>query len=550
MTFKELNLSSEIQDSIEKMGFDEMTSIQEKAIPLMMTGVDLIGKSQTGTGKTLAFAIPAVEKVKNNLENGLSVLVLCPTRELVCQVNEEIKKLTQFLKNIKSVAIFGGVPIEPQILKLRNANIVVGTPGRVIDHINRRTLKLSNINLAILDEADEMLNMGFRDDIETILSSTPEKKQVVLFSATMPPEILAVTKKYQKSPQIVEINRKQLAVENIKQIYYNVPPHQKMIALNMLLKYHAPKLVIIFCNTKKGVDELNLYLYKHKFNSKALHGDMNQIQRQKTLDAFKYADSAILIATDVAARGIDINDIDCVVNFDIPQNIEYYVHRIGRTGRAGKSGMAMTLCSGNREISTLNRISRIIHAHIVEEKFPSAESVKKALKERQILKIKESVEGVINSDIYKNELEQLKNEGFTPEQIARGALDLYFNSVTSSDDIIEIKPPSEGPYFSKAARLSGPQNSFSRSKTFSRRNTAKYIQVSINFGKNNAGLEPKHVLGAITSQSSVDGKDIGRIDIRDDVTIVSVKDEKAAALLDDLSKRFTIRGRLAKVEVC
>ena len=550
MTFKEISLASEIQNAIEKMGFEEMTSIQERAIPLMMTGVDLIGKSQTGTGKTLAFAIPAIEKVKNNLENGLSVLILCPTRELVCQVNEEIKKLTQFLKDIKSVAIFGGVPIEPQILKLKNANIVVGTPGRVIDHINRKTLKLSNVNLVILDEADEMLNMGFRDDIETILSSTPEEKQVVLFSATMPPEILAVTKKYQKSPQIIEINRKQLAVENIKQIYYNVPLNQKMIALNMLLKYHAPKLVIIFCNTKKGVDELNLYLYKHKFNSKALHGDMNQIQRQKTLDAFKYADSAILIATDVAARGIDINDIDCVVNFDIPQNIEYYVHRIGRTGRAGKSGMAVTLCSGNREISTLNRISRIIQAHIMEEKFPSAESVKKALKERQVLKIKESVEGVINSDVYKNELEQLKNEGFTPEQIACGALDLYFKSVTSSNDIIEIKPPSEGAYFNKATRFSSPQNAFSRNRPFSRRNPSKYIQVSINFCKNNAGLEPKHVLGAITSQSSVDGKDIGRIDIRDDVTIVSVKDEKASALLDDLSKRFTIKGRLAKVEVC
>lgn len=550
MTFKELSLSSKIQEAIEKIGFEEMTSIQERAIPLMMTGVDLIGKSQTGTGKTLAFAIPAIEKVKNSLENGLSVLILCPTRELVCQVNEEIKKLTQFLKDIKSVAIFGGVPIEPQILKLKNANIVVGTPGRVIDHINRKTLKLSNVNLVILDEADEMLNMGFRDDIETILSSTPEEKQVVLFSATMPPEILAVTKKYQKSPQIIEINRKQLAVENIKQIYYNVPLNQKMIALNMLLKYHAPKLVIIFCNTKKGVDELNLYLYKHKFNSKALHGDMNQIQRQKTLDAFKYADSAILIATDVAARGIDINDIDCVVNFDIPQNIEYYVHRIGRTGRAGKSGMAVTLCSGNREISTLNRISRIIRAHIIEEKFPSAESVKKALKERQILKIKESVEAVLDSDVYKKELEQLENEGFTPEQIARGALDLYFKSVTSSDDIIEIKPPSEGPYFSKAKKFNGPQSSFSRNKLFSRRNAAKYIQVSINFGKNNAGLEPKHVLGAITSQSSVDGKDIGRIDIRDDFTIVSVKDEKASILLDDLSKRFTIKGRLAKVEVC
>lgn len=549
MTFRELSLSSEIQRAIDNIGFEETTSIQEKAIPLMMTGVDLIGKSQTGTGKTLAFSIPAIEKVKNNLEKGLSVLVLCPTRELVCQVNEEIKKLTQFLKDIKSVAIFGGVPIEPQILKLKNANIVVGTPGRIIDHIKRKTLKLNSIDLAILDEADEMLNMGFRDDIETILSSTPNEKQVVLFSATMPPEILAVTKKYQKNPQIIEINRKKLAVENIEQIYYNVSLSQKMVALNMLLKYHAPKLVIIFCNTKKGVDELNLYLYKHKFNSKALHGDMNQVQRQKTLDAFKYADSAILIATDVAARGIDVNDIDCVVNFDIPQNIEYYVHRIGRTGRAGKSGMAITLCSGNREVSILNKISKITHGNIKQEKFPSAAAVKVALKERQILKIRESVEGVLNKDIYRKEIEQLQGEGFTLEQIACGALDLYFRNVTSSDDIIDIAPPSENYSYNRLEKF-GPSRAFSRNKQFSRRNYARYVNFSINYGKNNAGLEPKHVLAAITSQSSVDGKDIGRIDIRDDITIVSVKDEKAASLLNDLSKRFTIKGKAAKVKVC
>ena len=281
MLFRELNLSDEIKKAVEKIGFSEMTAIQEQAIPIMLTGIDLIGKSQTGTGKTLAFSIPAIEKVKNNIKNGLTVLILCPTRELVTQVHEELKKLTYFLPDIKSTPIYGGVSIEPQILKLKTSNIVIGTPGRVIDHIKRNTLKLQNINLVILDEADEMLDMGFRDDIETILDNTPKEKQVVLFSATMPPEILAVTKKYQKNPKIIEINRKHLAVENIKQIYYNVPLNQKMVALNMLLKYHDPKLVIIFCNTKKCVDELNLYLYKNKFNSKALHGDMNQVQRQK-----------------------------------------------------------------------------------------------------------------------------------------------------------------------------------------------------------------------------------------------------------------------------
>lgn len=549
MKFLDLDICEEIGKALEKIGFDEMTTIQEKAIPLMMSGEDVIGKSQTGTGKTLAFAIPAIEKVKKNLENGLTVLVLCPTRELVCQVNNEIKKMSQFLPSINSVAIYGGVPIEPQIAKLRNSNIVVGTPGRVIDHIKRKTLKLKNINLAVLDEADEMLDMGFRDDIETILTSMPDEKQVVLFSATMPPEILMVTKKYQKNPKIIEINKKHLAVADIKQVYYNVPANQKMVALNMLLKYIAPKLVIIFCNTKKGVDELNLYLYKHKFNSKALHGDMNQIQRQKTLDAFKYANSAILIATDVAARGIDISDIDCVVNFDIPQNIEYYVHRIGRTGRAGKSGLAVTLCSGSREVFTLKKISRVTRSNIAEERFPDAESIRKSIKERQFLKIKGSINSLQESDLYEKYLELLSKDGFSLNQIAKGALNLYFKSEGSVDDIVEIRPPIENPYDKKVFSKSAGSRPFSRKKQLRFGGEARYKQISINFGKNNAGLEPKHVLGAITSQSSLEGKDIGRIDIRDDITVVSVKDVKFGLLLDELGKKFTIKGKAAKIDV-
>ena len=554
MDFKELTLSDEIKSAIEKIGFSEMTSIQEQAIPMMLTGVDLIGKSQTGTGKTLAFSIPAIEKVRNNIEEGLTVLILCPTRELVTQVHEEIKKLTYFLKEVKSTPIYGGVSIEPQIIKLKTTNIVIGTPGRVIDHIKRNTLKLENINLVILDEADEMLDMGFRDDIETILDSTPKEKQVVLFSATMPPEILAVTKKYQRDPKIIEINRKQLAVENIKQIYYNVPAYQKMIALNMLLKYHSPKLVIIFCNTKKCVDELNLYLYKNKFNSKALHGDMNQVQRQKTLDAFKYADSAILIATDVAARGIDISDIDCVINYDIPQNIEYYVHRIGRTGRAGKSGIAMTLCCGFKEVGLLNKISKIIRSRIEEAKFPSASEVRSALKEKQLKVLEDSVLSLNDKETFEGELSALKDKGYSLEQIAKGALKLYFKTVSHSD-IIDIKPPSSfGTDYHGTSRLKrGYQNNVGFSgNRFSRtpgRTFVRYDRLTISLGKENAGLEPKHILGAITSQSSIEGKDIGRIDIQDTLTIVSVKEEKISNLLKELGNNFTINGIKAAVSM-
>jgi ATP-dependent RNA helicase DeaD len=287
----------------------------------------------------------------------LQVLILCPTRELAQQATEEIRKVAHFNTNIPPVAIYGGTSIDKQCIQLRQANIVIGTPGRVMDHMRRNTLRLSHLKMVVLDEADEMLDMGFREDIETILQGTPPERQTVLFSATIPPSILKLTEKIQNNPQLIEINKNQATIEDIKQSYIEIPHSRKKDALAVLLRFYRPTRCIIFCNTKKMVEELTELLLSKAFPVKSIHGDMKQAQRTDVMQGFKHGNSSILIATDVAARGIDVSDVDFVINFDLPSNTEYYIHRIGRTGRAGKSGNSITLCAGKREVLAMNHIS-------------------------------------------------------------------------------------------------------------------------------------------------------------------------------------------------
>ena len=322
--FSELSLTPAIRRAVEAMGFETATDIQAQSIPLIQSGCDVIGRSQTGTGKTVAFGIPALEAIDttSELRHAVQVLILCPTRELAVQACEEIRKLAQFMPGIRAVDVYGGAPMDRQILRLKTANIVVGTPGRVMDHMRRKTLRLDALKMIVLDEADEMLSMGFREDIETILAETPEQRQTVLFSATMPPAILALTRTYQKNPQLVQIAQTQETVENIEQTYCDVPMGRKMDALALLLQYEAPKLALIFCNTKRMVDEITEYLGQHDFLAEGLHGDMKQSQRTKVMSGFKHGRTGILVATDVAARGIDVNDIDYVINYDVPQSAE------------------------------------------------------------------------------------------------------------------------------------------------------------------------------------------------------------------------------------
>ena len=361
MRFEELNLSTPLLEAVAQLDFTEMTEIQEKAIPLLLEGRDVIGKSNTGTGKTAAFSIPILEQMgqlPQEERRSVCALILCPTRELAMQACDEIRKFARFQKQVKPVAVYGGASMERQIYQLKNgANLVVGTPGRVLDHLRRRTLKLDNLKTIVLDEADEMLNMGFREDIESVLAQIPEERQTVLFSATMPPAILAITKQYQKEPVLVQIQSAHRTVDAIAQFSVSVPMGRKTDALQLLLLSKQPKSAMIFCNTKYTTGMVAEQLHAQKLNTACLHGDMRQSERNKIMEQYKAGQIDILVATDVAARGIDVSGIQVVFNYDIPQENDAYLHRIGRTGRAKKEGISFVLHSKDEA----SRLQNIIH---------------------------------------------------------------------------------------------------------------------------------------------------------------------------------------------
>ena len=349
-----LGLSQEMIRAIQDTGYEEFTPIQEKAIPVLLSGRDVIGQASTGTGKTAAFGIPAIELVTEPEETAdPQVLVLCPTRELAMQVSDEMRKFSKYKEGLRVVTVYGGQNIDTQIRALKRASVVVGTPGRVIDHIRRRTLKLMNIKLAILDEADEMLDMGFVDDIKQILFNTPENRQTALFSATMPPPIMRLTQRFLRNPETVKGDEGDTAFNLIDQYYVEVPKSKKAQGVRLLFEQQGAHRGLIFCNTKRMVEVLTRELTEMGLAVEGLHGDMAQGARTRVMAQFKSGETDLLIATDVAARGIDASGVDIIINYDIPQDMEYYVHRIGRTGRAGNTGVAFTLIAGSGEFFSL-----------------------------------------------------------------------------------------------------------------------------------------------------------------------------------------------------
>ena len=373
--FEEFELSPQVLKAIAAMGFEETTPIQAEAIPVIMTGKDVIGQAQTGTGKTCAFAIPAVEML-NKEDEAVQVLVLCPTRELAIQTAEEFENVSRFTERVRALPIYGGHSIEKQITALKKRpQIIIGTPGRIMDHMRRRTLKLGGLRMLILDEADEMLSMGFQEDIDLILQGTPEEKQTVLFSATMSKSILAITKKYQKNPAHIKIEHHQLTVPNTEQYGIEVRESSKIEMLSRLIDGHNIGMALVFCNTKRKVDELTDKLKTWGYLAAALHGDIRQNDRITVLNKFKSGEVTILVATDVAARGIDVDNIDAVFNYDMPSDEEYYVHRIGRTGRAGREGKSYTFICG-REWMKLKDIQRYTKANIKMIKAPTSYDIK------------------------------------------------------------------------------------------------------------------------------------------------------------------------------
>ena len=367
--FNNLHLSKECVDAINQQGFSNPTEIQEKAIPLIQSGRDIVGLSQTGTGKTLAYAAPLIDKINLDGKFGVQVLVLVPTRELAEQVLGEIKKLVRYKPDVKPTAIFGGQDISRQIIALRKgANFVVGTPGRIMDHMNRRTIKFASLKTAVLDEADEMLNMGFRQDMEAILKSTPETRQTLMFSATMSNDIMNIVKNFLRDPVTLKIGETNRTIASIKQVYFVVGKTQKKQALIDLLRNLEAGTTIVFCNTKKMVDGVEGFLKQQGFNATGLHGDMKQNIRRKVMQSFKSKEREILVTTDISARGIDVKDVLHVINYDLPQNLEYYIHRVGRTGRAGKGGNAYTILNNSAQISDLREIERKTNSKILLER--------------------------------------------------------------------------------------------------------------------------------------------------------------------------------------
>ena len=418
--FSELGLSSDLLKAIDRLGFEQASPIQAEAIPLLLQGKDVVGQSQTGSGKTVAFAAPALEKVKVE-ERTTQVLILCPTRELAVQVAEEVHKLALFKRGLQALPVYGGQSYDRQLYGLRQgAHVVIGTPGRVMDHMRRGTLRLNGVRMVILDEVDVMLNMGFRDDIELILQGTPAERQTVFFSATIPRPIQQLIEKYSREPQNVRIEQKALTVPTVEQVYYEVDRRFKVELLTRLIDIHDLKLGIIFCNTRRMVDDLVEHLNAQGYSADRLHGDMSQAMRDRVMNRFRKSGLEFLVATDVAARGIDVEDIEVVFNYDLPYDGEDYVHRIGRTGRQGRSGRAISFASG-REVFQIRNIERYTNTRIQRGRPPTVVEVEEARANVVLDKIR----ATLRSGEYKRQeplVERLLEEGFSSTDIASALL--------------------------------------------------------------------------------------------------------------------------------
>jgi ATP-dependent RNA helicase DeaD len=415
-TFADLNLSPDILAAVTEMGFTTPSPIQAEAIPPILAGRDVIGQAQTGTGKTAAFGIPALELIDTN-DRSVQVLILCPTRELAVQVTEELRKLSKFKRGVYIETIYGGDSIDRQIRSLKKGvHIVVGTPGRVMDHMERNTLKLDNAKMIILDEADEMLDMGFREDIENILGDFPAERQTVLFSATMSKPILSITQRFQQDPVLVKVVKKELTAVNIEQVYFEIKPRAKTEVMCRLIDLYDLKLMLVFCNTKRKVEEIVEDMMIRGYQAEGLHGDLRQQQRNNVMSKFRAGTTTILVATDVAARGIDVDNVDAVINYDIPLDEEYYVHRIGRTGRAGKSGRAFSFVSRDEKFR-FRDIQNYTKVRVDKGVIPSFEDIVGIRKARFIEQLSVDIKDSKDLHLYGDMLTQLQHEGFSTDQI-------------------------------------------------------------------------------------------------------------------------------------
>ena len=558
--FEEMELNGKILKAVRDMGFEEPSPIQARAIPLQREGKDIIGQAQTGTGKTAAFGIPLLEKVDPKSKK-LQAIALCPTRELAIQVAEEIRRLAKYMHGVKVLPVYGGQEIVKQIRSLKDGvQIIIGTPGRVMDHMRRKTIKVSNIHTVILDEADEMLNMGFLEDMETILSQLPEERQTVMFSATMPQEIMEIARRFQKDPEIVKVVKKELTVPKVTQYYYDVKPKNKVEVLCRLLDMYSPKLSVVFCNTKKQVDELVEALQGRGYFAEGLHGDLKQSQRDKVMNGFRSGRTEILVATDVAARGIDVDDVEAVFNYDIPQDDEYYVHRIGRTGRAGKEGRAFSLVVG-REVYKLREIQRYCKTKIIPQAIPSLDDITDIRMEKVLDQVTEIIEREDLSEMIDAVEEKILEEDYTAMDLAAAFLRMFMgdevedtiDDFRTARDLEDLDRPARGRRGKRGSGADGKNGNESgrggRQGAGGRRGGSRedMVRLFINVGKNQ-GVKPGDVLGAIAGESGMPGRLVGSIDMYDKYTFVEVPEDCADEVLEAM-KHARIKGKSVRMEI-
>jgi ATP-dependent RNA helicase DeaD len=582
--FDSLPLSEETLKALTEMGFEEASPIQSLAIPIVLQGKDVIGQAQTGTGKTAAFGIPAIELCDPAIKTPQTI-VLCPTRELAVQVSNELKKIAKFKKGINVLPIFGGESFERQATALkRGVQIVVGTPGRVIDHLTRKTLSLQSIKQVILDEADEMLNMGFVEDLERILSSIPKERQTILFSATMAEPIMKLTRKYQTNPELVKVVGKELTVDSIEQFFYDISDSQKVLLLKHLVEIHQVKLALVFCNTKRAVDELVEEMQKHGLKAEGLHGDLSQNQRNHVMGKFRNYTLNLLVATDVAARGIDVNGVDAVFNYDVPLDNEFYVHRIGRTGRAGNTGKSFTFVSSGKDFLRLKDIQNYCKVKIARGALPTGEEILKLKKQNLFDQISSLLtQGV--PDFYSSVAEEFNGTGISNEMLSAALVRIALGTVEELKDDRRRDGRSDrnsrgdrgdrsdrgfrgdrdrdrGP---RGDRDRGSRDRFdrgSRGDRFERgsrsersdrgpredrNNGEKMVRLFINLGKKDR-ISPGDIVGAFASNSSIQGKSIGSIDIYDSYSFIEVPEAKVDVVMSSMDNN-KIKGKTVNLEL-
>lgn len=561
--FTELGLSPEVLKAIAKMGFEEATPIQTETIPKLLSGSDMVGQSQTGSGKTAAFAIPAIEAVDTNIR-GQQVLILCPTRELAMQVAEEVAKLAAFKKGVRELPIYGGQSYERQFRGLQaGAQIIIGTPGRVIDHIERGTMKLDKLKMVILDEADRMLDMGFLDDIKKVLSHAPKERQTVLFSATLPRPILELIKTFTNNAVNVRIESQALTVPAIEQVYYEVDRRSKLEVLCRLIDIEDIKFAIIFCATKMMVDELTEHLTARGYLADKLHGDISQQARERVMAKFRKHSFEFLVATDVAARGLDVDDIEVIFNYDLPHDGEDYVHRIGRTGRAGRKGRAITFVAG-REIYKLQNIIRFTKGQIRRAKVPSAEEVE----EKRTNLFLESLRETLESGDYKKHdalIGSLLDQGHAPTDIASALMHLLnADKARAGEKIPEDRPDRQ----SQSRDFSSKPEKFSRDRA-SHRSEGNFeddfqerrepsqgggrrrqqamageadfvshepgmVRLSLNIGREQ-NIGPGDVVGVILGATKIQKESVGAIHILPKQTLVDIAEQHSTFVLKKIN---------------